>query len=106
VTTDGTPIVLERARRKVKTAHVAWTAPCPSGGAWEVGEGLTNFPIARNGRFGNRWNDAPTRYTLRGRIRGSRASGSFGVQVLNVDADAGSIELCKSPTARSTPPPA
>jgi hypothetical protein len=108
VTTDGLPLVLERSRRKVKIAYIAWTAPCPSGGAWEIGEGLTNFPIAANGRFGDRWDDPPRAYSFRGRIRGSRASGTFGVEVLRLNGD--SIELCKSPparwTARSTPPPA
>ena len=103
-TEAGQPLVIERTRdgRRAKILWVAWSAPCPSGGAYEIGEGLTNFPIARSGRFGDRWTDEARRYTVRGRIRGSRASGVFGVDVTRVDVsgDGASVELCRSRPAK------
>jgi hypothetical protein len=104
LTAAGEPLVIERTRdgRKAKILWVGWTAPCPSGGAYEIGEGLTDFPIARNGRFGDRWTDKARRYTVRGKIRGSRASGVFGVDVtrIDLDGDGASVELCRSKLAK------
>jgi hypothetical protein len=110
LTERGEPLVIERTRngRKAKMLWLSWAAPCPSGGAIEIGEGISNFPVDRNGRFGDRWEDGARRYTFRGRIRGSRASGVLGVDVTRIDMTGGgaSVELCRSRlakwTARST----
>lgn len=94
---------------------VAWTAPCQSGGAFEIGEGLTNFTIASSGHFGDTRTDETklddgstgTRlYTFDGTAGASRAAGTFGVQLTQKDAAGTVTESCESPvehwTARST----
>ena len=117
LSSSGEPLVIERSRdgRKVGIVYVAWTAPCQSGGAFEIGEGLTNFPIATSGRFGDTWNDETKlgeggsnvrTYALDGTLGASRASGTFGVQITEKDAAGALTESCESPvepwTARST----
>jgi hypothetical protein len=114
---SGQPLVIERSRngRKVTILWVAFTAPCPSGGAFEIGMGLTNFTISKSGRFGDSWNDDEKRddggsdtraYTFDGTVGASRASGTFGVKIARKDAGGGVMETCESPlehwTARST----
>jgi hypothetical protein len=114
---DGQPLVIERSRngRKVTILWVAFTAPCQGGGAFEIGEGLTNFTISESGHFGDRWTDEEKRddggsdvraYTFDGTAGASRASGIFGVQVTQKDAAGAVTDTCDSPvaawTARST----
>jgi hypothetical protein len=111
----GEPIVIERTGSKVRILYVAWTAPCQAGGAWEIGEGLTNFTISRRGHFGDRWPDETKldgggsrvrTYTVDGTLRASKASGTFGVQVTDRDAAGTVTDSCDSTlvhwTARST----
>jgi hypothetical protein len=111
------PLVIERSRNghKVTILWVAFTAPCQSGGAFEVGLGLSNFTISSSGRFGDRWTDEEKRdeggtdvraYTFEGSVGAARASGTFGVQITQKDAAGATTETCESPvahwTARST----
>jgi hypothetical protein len=114
---DGQPLVIERSRdgRRIGIVYVAWTAPCQSGGAFEIGEGLTNFTVAAGGRFGDRWNDETKlgdggsdvrAYRFDGTLGASRAFGTFGVQITQKDAAGAVTETCESTvapwTARST----
>jgi len=114
---DGQPLVIERSRdgRSVTTLWIAFTAPCPSGGAFEIGMGLTDFPISRSGRVGDRWDDEEKRddggsdvrtYSFDGTMRATSAFGSFAVQITRKDAAGNVTETCERPverwTARST----
>jgi hypothetical protein len=110
---DGLPLVVERSRngRRVTILWVAWTAPCESGGAFEIGEGLTNFTVSRSGHFGDKWDDEQKlddggtdvrSYTFEGTAGASRASGTFGVRVTEKDAAGATTLSCESPLARWT----
>jgi hypothetical protein len=111
---SGLPLVLERTQdgRRLRVLWVAWSAACQHGGGYEVGEGLSNFAIARNGRFGDRWSDEEDggarvfEYSLDGSVGAGRASGTFGVSVTEKDAAGATTDTCTSPpdrwTARST----
>ena len=111
----GEPLVIERSPAEVKVLWVSWAAPCDDGGAFETGEGLTNFAITRRGHFGDRWTDGSKlddggslvrAYAFDGTIGASRAAGSFGVTVTRKDAAGNVTESCESEpdrwTARST----
>jgi hypothetical protein len=117
LTGGGQPLVIERTRdgSRVRIFYVAWTAPCPSGGAFEVGHGWTNFSISAGGHFGDQWDDEEKAddgssdlyaFTFDGTVSGRRASGTFGVKVTRKDAAGAVTEVCDSPvtrwTARST----
>jgi hypothetical protein len=117
LTSSGEPLVIERSRdrRRVSVVWMAWTAPCASGGAFEVGEGLTNFTLARSGHFGSSWNDETKQadggstvlaYALDGTLGASRAFGTFAVKVTQTDGGGAVTESCESTmvhwTARST----
>jgi hypothetical protein len=114
---DGQPLVIERSRngRRVTILWVAFSAPCQGGGAFEIGEGLTNFPISKSGRFGDSWNDEEKRddggsvaraYTFDGTVGAAGAAGTFGVRITEKDAGGAVTDTCESPaahwTARST----
>jgi hypothetical protein len=110
---SGEPLVVERSPDggRVRVLWVAWTAPCPSGGAFEIGEGVTNFTISKRGRFGDRWSHEEKRddggtdvrtYTFDGSVGAAAASGTFGVQITRKDAAGATTETCESPLARWT----
>ena len=117
LSSNGEPLVIERSKngRKLTVLWVAWTAPCQSGGAFEIGEGLANFTVANSGHFGDKWTDETKLdgggtsvrvYTFDGTAGASRASGTFGVQLTQTDAAGAVTESCDSTllrwTARST----
>ena len=90
---------------------VAFSAPCQGGGAFEIGEGLTNFPMSRRGRFGDSWNDEDKRddggsvvrdYTFDGTLGSASAAGTFGVRITEKDAAGAVTDTCESPVARWT----
>ena len=117
LSSDREPLVIERSRngRKVTILWVAFTAPCQSGGAFEIGEGLTNFTVSAAAASATHWTDEEKRddggsdvrtYTFDGTVGARSASGTFGVQITEKDAAGATTETCESPvahwTARST----
>ncbi len=108
--------MIERSRDGRRSApHTSRGPRPPSGGAFEFGEGLTNFTVARSGRFGDRWNDESKpddggsslyAYTFEGTLGAFSASGTFGVQITQKNAAGVVTESCESTverwTARST----
>jgi hypothetical protein len=103
-TTQGGPVVVELAatRKTVRHFHIGWQASCTPSGAFQVGDTLLDFPLAGN-RFGDdfTWNaSAPTgekqtlRYSLRGKIKRARVTGTFRVKATDIDATGVTSATC------------
>jgi hypothetical protein len=118
ITSFGSPVVavLRADRRSVKDLYIGWTADCQPPGQFGLGDALVNFPLSRTGRFGDTFEgrfpiedgggERTFDYALRGRVRGSRLTGSLSVTVTDRNPDGAVTSTCKrgkhSFTATST----
>jgi hypothetical protein len=104
LTSDQEPVVVElnRRRRSVATFRIGWTVDCRPSGEWFFGDRLIRFPL-RGGRFGDRFEQRYDRdgggenvfgYDVRGRLRGTKASGRFGISVREIDAAGTTVADC------------
>ena len=105
LTGQGRPLVLRmnRSATRVADLRVSWIADCSGGGATDLGDDLTNFPLDPGGRFGDDFTrslDVPGggRIALAYRIHGTagprRASGTFGVTETDTDAGGATVDTC------------
>jgi hypothetical protein len=103
-TTQGGPIVVELAatRKAVRHFHIGWQTSCTPPDDFQVGDTLVNFPLATN-RFGDDFTSkasAPTgeqetrRYSLRGKIKRARVTGTFRVKATETDAAGVTFATC------------
>lgn len=118
ITSFGSPIVavLRADRRSVKDLYVGWTADCEPPGQYGLSDALINFRISRTGRFGDTFEgrfpieggggERTFEYALKGRVRGSRLTGSLAVTITDRNPDGAVVSTCKrgkhSFTATST----
>ena len=118
ITSQGSPIVaiLRSDRRAVKDLYIGWTANCQPPGQFGLSDALINFRLSRTGRFGDTFDakfpieggggERTYEYELRGRVRGSRVTGSLAVTVTDRNPDGAVTSTCRrgkhSFTATST----
>ena len=107
ITSFGSPVVavLEADGRSVKDLFIGWTADCQPPGQFGLSDALVNFRISRTGRFGDTFEgkfpiedgggERTFEYALRGRVRGSRLTGSFSVTVTDRNPDGAVSSTCK-----------
>jgi hypothetical protein len=105
LTGQGRPLVvrLNRSATRVADLHVSWIADCSGGGATDLGDDLTNFPLDPSGRFGDDFTralDLPGggrssfAYRIHGTAGPRRASGTFGVIETDTDAAGATADTC------------
>lgn len=114
ITTFGQPVVavLRSDRRAVKDLYVGWSADCRPPGVFGLSDALVNFPISRTGRWGDAFEakfpieegggERTFDYTIRGRIRGSRMTGSLQVAVTDRNPSGAVTSTCRRGRHRFT----
>jgi hypothetical protein len=101
-------VLYDAKKKKVKEFMFGWRADnCESQGTWwDFPDDYTNFPVKRNGSFGDAFTDSQARpdgskvvfgYNIAGHLKGKKASGTFGVSPLIMDADGKPIGGCATP---------
>ena len=105
LTRQGRPIVVRvnRSATRVTDLQVSWIAACSSGGAADLGDHLTNFPLGPGGRFGDNFTQAFDQagggrsafaYRIHGAVGRRRASGTFAVTETDTDAAGATADTC------------
>lgn len=118
ITSFGSPVVavLKADGRTIKDLNIGWTADCQPPGQFGLSDALVNFRISRTGRFGDTFEgkfpieggggERTFAYALKGRVRGSRLTGTLSVTVTDRNPDGSVTSTCKrgkhSFTATST----
>lgn len=97
-TDQGEPFVAWASKRRTRLdeLHIGWHAACLPRGGVDFPETFERFPLSRTGRFGDTFTqryenssgagENVYRYDVRGRLRGSSASGTFSAKVTYPDA--------------------
>ena len=88
----------------MRQVDFAWETDCRSGVFFQTSDRVSNFDIVR-GRFGDDFGSSTTSddgeklrldYTVRGALRGARASGRLGVRFVVREASGKLIDDCNS----------
>lgn len=112
---QGDPIVvlLNAKKRSVSDFIFGWRADgCERQGTWwDFPDHYKNFPVDRTGSFVAAFSDPVTSsdgskvvfgYNINGRLKGKRASGTFGVSPLIMDSQGQQIGSCSTPNLKWT----
>lgn len=106
VTSQGGPVVIELTNSKdqVHHFHIGWQSRCTPSGFFQVGDTLQNFPII-SGKFGAAFDanysepggeQETNHYVLKGKLKGTKSSGSMQVQTKELDASGATVMSCDS----------
>jgi hypothetical protein len=107
ITSFGSPVVavLTASGRSLKDLYIGWTADCQPPGQFGLSDALINFRLSRTGRFGDTFEgrfpieggggERTFEYALRGRVTGSRLTGSLAVTVTDRNPDGAVVSTCK-----------
>jgi hypothetical protein len=112
LTSDTRPVVLELSADRLRVAHlrVSWSAACEGGGAFNVPDHLSGFPVSTLNKFGDTFSQGPFDmpdggkvtydYAVSGRIGRTAASGTYAVTLKLTDAAGAPSDTCTLPRLR------
>jgi hypothetical protein len=107
---QGEPVVVlyNPKKRAVSDFLFGWRADnCQGSGTWwDFPDDYGDFPVRRDGRFGDAFTDSQPGpdggkvvfgYNIDGQLKGKKASGTFGVSPLIMDASGNPVGGCSTP---------
>jgi hypothetical protein len=102
----GYPIVLRLATTKVESLELVTQVRCKSGNTYVIPSFYDNFPIAKDGTFGQKFTDSgvPAKgqksaltIEVHGTVKGGKAKGTWHLAAVFSDADSGKqVDTCDS----------
>ncbi|MFL5842383.1 MAG: hypothetical protein ACJ77Z_18200 [Thermoleophilaceae bacterium] len=110
LTSQGEPVVVETTTDGAEVDYfgIGWGASCSDGNSFHVGDELGDFPLTRSGVFGASFgSDFPfpdgtgkvsVAWTVKGKVRKRRASGTFSVHRAESDVAGATTSTCDTQT--------